>query len=169
MNFNANTFRALSSPTRLRIIKSLNSRRKTQSELASELNMHVSTIKEHLDKLETANLVILQDEGNKWKYYSITSSAKNILFSTELSIVIPAGLLFVFMGVKRTPYYYGSSVSDTLMKTGNSMPEISQQIAPLSETVVQTTPDYMSYFLIGLGALVLLYALYRLITRKRKL
>ena len=76
MNFNANTFRALSSPTRLKIIKSLNSRRKTQSELAGELHLHVSTIKEHLDNLVDAELIVQIDDGHKWKYYELTRKGK---------------------------------------------------------------------------------------------
>jgi DNA-binding transcriptional ArsR family regulator len=72
-------FRSLASGTRISILKSLDQRRKMLTELAKELDMSPSTVKEHMDSLRKAGLVILKDDGHKWKYYELTRNGKNIL------------------------------------------------------------------------------------------
>jgi DNA-binding transcriptional ArsR family regulator len=73
------SFRALTSETRINIMKSLGRRRKTLSELSKEFNMSVSTIKEHLDVLCSAGLAVQKDDGHKWKYYELTKNGMSIL------------------------------------------------------------------------------------------
>ena len=46
------TFKALATGTRVKILKTLDKRRHTQSELSAVLKMSVPTIKEHLSALE---------------------------------------------------------------------------------------------------------------------
>lgn len=82
------TFKALASDTRIGILKSLNIRRKTLSELAKEYKMSVSTIKEHLDNLAKAGLVEQKDEGHKWKYYELTRKGRGVLNPEEKKIWI---------------------------------------------------------------------------------
>jgi len=79
-------FKVLASDTRISIIKSLKRQRKTLSELAKESGMSVSTVKEHLDSLVKAELIIQKDEGHKWKYYELTRKGKNILNPGETRI-----------------------------------------------------------------------------------
>ena len=61
------SFEALAGETRIKILKSLNSRQKTSTELAQELNLAVPSIKEHLDTLESSGFVQKMDDGHKWK------------------------------------------------------------------------------------------------------
>ncbi|MFH1127158.1 MAG: winged helix-turn-helix domain-containing protein [archaeon] len=86
------TFKALAADTRISILKELNIRRKTQTELANTLGMSISTIKEHLDNLESVDLVKQIDEGYKWKYYELTKKGKNIISPTETRIFISLAL-----------------------------------------------------------------------------
>ena len=72
-------FRALASETRAQIIKLLQERKHTLSELSKKLNLSNPTVKQHLDILQQATLVELEDEGRKWKYYALTRKGKNIL------------------------------------------------------------------------------------------
>jgi len=81
-------FKALASDTRIGMLKSLNVRRKTLSELAKEHGMSVSTVKEHLDNLVRAGLIVQKDEGHKWKYYELTRSGKAVLNPEEKKIWI---------------------------------------------------------------------------------
>lgn len=87
--------RALSSDTRVDILKELSSRRFMQSELASSLALSVPTIKEHLAALEKAGLVQRHDEGRKWKYYSLTQKGKGVVEpeGTRLWLVLGVWLL----------------------------------------------------------------------------
>jgi DNA-binding transcriptional ArsR family regulator len=80
------TFRTLASDTRVNILKSLDARRKMLTELSKELDMSPSTVKEHMDSLRRAELVVLKDDGHKWKYYELTRHGKNILHPGDIKI-----------------------------------------------------------------------------------
>jgi len=79
-------FRTLASDTRISILKSLDVRRKMLAELAKELGMSPSTVKEHMDSLRKAGLVTLKDDGHKWKYYELTRDGKNILHPGDMKV-----------------------------------------------------------------------------------
>ncbi len=79
-------FRVLASETRIGILKSLDTRRKTLTELAGQFGMSASTIKEHMDSLVRAELAIQLDEGHKWKYYQLTPKAKRLLHPSDIRI-----------------------------------------------------------------------------------
>lgn len=85
-------FRTLASGTRVDILKSLDRRRKMLTELAKQLGMSPSTIKEHMDNLSRAGLVVQIDDGHKWKYYELTPRAREILHPTGSRIFIILGL-----------------------------------------------------------------------------
>lgn len=82
------TFKTLASDTRIGILKSLGRRRKTLSELAKEHKMSVSTVKEHLDNLVGAELIVQIDDGHKWKYYELTRKGRAVLNPEEKKIWI---------------------------------------------------------------------------------
>jgi len=72
------TFKALAAETRIDILKQLTKRRMTGAELAQASSLSPSTIKEHLDQLESARLIEQVDEGRKWKYYALTFKGRQI-------------------------------------------------------------------------------------------
>jgi DNA-binding transcriptional ArsR family regulator len=82
------SFEALAAESRVRVLKALTQRRKTLSELAKELGLSASTMKEHLGVLSGAGLVIQRDEGRKWKYYELTRKGKGIVKPHELRVLI---------------------------------------------------------------------------------
>lgn len=79
MEIDRKTLKALAADTRLDILKSLGKRRKTPSELSKELDLATSTVTEHLDKLEKANLIRREETGHKWIYYSLTPQGSNLV------------------------------------------------------------------------------------------
>jgi len=89
------TFRALAVDTRVKILKSLIKRRKTLSELKSELEMSPSSVKEHLDILLKVKLIKKIDDEHKWKYYEITRKGRSILGSKETKVWIVLALAIV--------------------------------------------------------------------------
>jgi len=97
------TFKALASDTRVKILKHLNAKRMTLSELSKSLDMSVSTIKEHLDSLSSVELVEQRDEGRKWKYYELTRKGKNIVnpVETKVFIILSLSILAMFVSVYR--------------------------------------------------------------------
>ncbi|MCP4648364.1 MAG: winged helix-turn-helix transcriptional regulator [bacterium] len=91
------SFEALAADSRVRILKSLAQRRKTLTELAKELGLSNSTMKEHLDVLVRAGLIIQRDEGRKWKYYDLTRKGQGIVnpYPTKVLIMLAVSLLLV--------------------------------------------------------------------------
>jgi DNA-binding transcriptional ArsR family regulator len=99
-------FKALASETRAGIIRLLQQRNHTLTELSKKLSLAAPTIKQHLGILENAELIQGLDEGRKWKYYSLTRKGQNI-FSQETpvnvfivlgaSIVALCGMIYFFL------------------------------------------------------------------------
>jgi len=91
------SFEALAADSRVRILKALSQRRKTLTELAKELELSNSTMKEHLDVLVRAGLIIQRDEGRKWKYYELTRKGQGIVnpYPTKVLIMLAVSLLLV--------------------------------------------------------------------------
>lgn len=92
------TFRALASDTRINLLKELDVRRKTLTELAHEVGLAVATVKEHMEQLVQSKLVKLKDEGRKWKYYELTEKGKAVLYPERKKIwVMLASLAFMIV------------------------------------------------------------------------
>ncbi len=89
------TFKALAVDSRVKILRILDDRQHTLSDLAEELEMAPSTIKEHLDTLVAAGLIKQVDKGMKWKYYRLTSKGKELLnpYEKKVWIVLATSLL----------------------------------------------------------------------------
>jgi len=73
------SFKALSSESRLSILRSLDQKDKTLTDLANELELSLPTVKEHMDILLEAGLVVREETTRKWKYFSLTQDARRLL------------------------------------------------------------------------------------------
>ncbi len=82
------TLKAISSDTRMDILKYLSSRKYTLTELSEKTSLKNPTIKEHLDHLIDSNLVKREESDNKWKYYSLTEKGKKLVKPKEVKILI---------------------------------------------------------------------------------
>ena len=71
-------FEALASETRIDILKKLDTRQMTISELAREMAMAKSTVHEHLAKMASSGLVEKFDDERKWTYYFLTRKGRNM-------------------------------------------------------------------------------------------
>lgn len=101
--------RALSSDTRINILKSLNIRPMTVSELSRILNLPKSTIHENLEKLIDAGLVKKRkSEGRKRVYYELTEKGRRLLLSHKTRIILLlssaasfiCGIIAVYFSIK---------------------------------------------------------------------
>ena len=81
-------FSALSSETRINILKKLDSKRRTLKELCDELNLPKSTIRENLTVLVESDLVRKRNIGNKWAYYEPTEKGRRLLHPHEMTKII---------------------------------------------------------------------------------
>lgn len=82
------SFKALASDVRVGILKVLDERRQTVTDLSNLMGLSKPTLLEHLEKLQHAGLVKRMDEGRKWIYYELTDKGKKILHPERVSIVV---------------------------------------------------------------------------------
>jgi len=94
----AEAFKALSSDTRLHILKALDARRLTVSEMGRLLDLNKATVFEHLKQLMTADLVKKEDEGRKWVYYRLTWKGKNVLHPENVQFMLLLGTSVLSVG-----------------------------------------------------------------------
>jgi DNA-binding transcriptional ArsR family regulator len=111
-------------------------------------------VKQHLDSLQGAGLVELNDEGRKWKYYSLTHEAKSLTspYINEVRIVFPISVILIFLGftMLQTQAFYATS--QVLEKGATADHEYSGPLLP--------------EILMGLGALLLLLCVFLLAKRR---
>jgi DNA-binding MarR family transcriptional regulator len=89
------TLKAISSDTRMDLLKYLSKRKYTLSELSNKLNLKASTVKEHLDNLINSDLVEKENTENKWKYYSLTEKGKKLVNPKEVKLLISFIISFI--------------------------------------------------------------------------
>ncbi len=82
------SFKALASDVRVGILKRLDVRRETVTDLSNLLELSKPTLLEHLEKLQTAGLVKRIDEGRKWIYYELSDKGRKILHPERVAITL---------------------------------------------------------------------------------
>lgn len=116
------TLKAISSDTRMDILKYLSKRKYTLSEISKKINLKNPTVKEHLDHLISAGLVVKEDSSNIWKYYSLSEKGRKLIKPKEIkvliSFVISLFATFGLIGLYLINFVLGKT---SLKSTGNSM------------------------------------------------
>lgn len=82
------TFKALASDTRLDILKALDVRQKTVTELAKELALNKATVFEHLEKLASVNLIQKLEDERKWVYWQLTWTGRRLLHPEKITLAL---------------------------------------------------------------------------------
>ena len=152
------TLKVLAGETRVRILKLLDKKSMTQTDLAGVLKMSMPTVGEHLKALEHAALVAREETTRKWKYYSVTQKARMLLHPNATAIWFILGL-FLFSAVGTvvfaikffTPVEFGGVAS---LKAAAPMAEAASLA---SSAPVAPSPFWLMVF--GAAMLVFLIAL----------
>ncbi|MFA7562776.1 MAG: winged helix-turn-helix domain-containing protein [Methanoculleus sp.] len=109
------TFEVLASGTRLDILKTLNRRKMTITELAANLGLAKSTIHHHLQKLADAGFVAAGEDGHAWVYYALTPEGRALLQPSggaRIRIILTAGLASLAGGVCALAAYLTAPVRE---------------------------------------------------------
>ena len=93
------SFKALASEVRVDILKKLDERRQTVTDLSGLLNLSKPTLLEHLEKLQAAGLVKRVDEGRKWIYYELSQKGRKLLHPEKVAIVLALSTAIVLAGI----------------------------------------------------------------------
>ena len=97
--------RALLSPSKIKILSALSSRKKMPAELQKEIGLSAPTIVEHLQKMETVHIVERIETGRKFVYYELTARGKNLLrFRASIKF-----LVLLFIAIPGALNYYSTS------------------------------------------------------------
>ena len=72
-------FRVLASDSRVAILKALDERQMTGTELAKKLGLEKSTVAQHLDRLVEAGLVQRKEDDRLWVYYTLAPRGRRLL------------------------------------------------------------------------------------------
>lgn len=89
-------FEALASETRIAIMKTLDIRHMTITEIAYQLGMAKSSVHEHLAKMLEVGIVEKEESERKWTYYRLTAKGKQILRpheATKILLLLGASIL----------------------------------------------------------------------------
>jgi len=135
ITLDASTFKALASGTRVSILKTLEKRRHTQSELAAVLDMSIPTIKDHLLEMEKAGLVKRHEEGRKWIYYSLTEKSKCILDPERKRLWIVLG--FFLLSAVGVVISVGKYLSQSAVNAGGMLADSAPQLMAARAPVVE--------------------------------
>ena len=115
--------------TALRILKALQERNKTLSELSRELGVTKPSLLYHMLKLSERGLVRRVQNGNKFVYYSLTEKGKNFV-RLLVSLILSSVLSYVLASL---------SSSD---KTTEKLPALSYMVY---QTIHNETPALYLY------------------------
>ncbi len=105
ISLNHQDFKALSSESRANILKILEGRNYTLSELAAKTKMAAPTVKQHTSILVESGLIELRDEGRKWKYYALTHRGREVLGAqrpqqqTNILLVLSGTAIIALLGI----------------------------------------------------------------------
>lgn len=166
------TFKALSVDSRLTILKLLKLRNHTLTELAAELELSQSTVKEHLAKLEEAALIKQLDEGRKWKYYKLTQKGKNVVDPKEIKVLfmlIASSIAAVGLGAR---FLLRSLIKEAPMEAevatfaARSMPPTYENTTALAQFPQQ---EVLLLVVLGVAVLLSITGAVYLYTTKHKL
>jgi len=99
------TFKALSSDTRIKLLKKLDDHKMTLTDLANALELSKTTVQFHLESLMNVGLIRKEDQGRKWLYYSLTKKGRGILnpdgkkihviLTLSIGLVVVSILMFI--------------------------------------------------------------------------
>jgi len=174
ITLSGNEFRALASETRTGIIKMLQERNYTLSEMSKKMELSAPTIKQHLSVLEKAELIEQVDEGRKWKYYCLTKKGKkifkseqpqNILIVLGTSIIILGIILYSLTGMLslygEQPMLIGEKVFDSTITAQNTVPapaagHSDSRIAEENRAIIQDTKLPIESIALAIAAAILL-------------
>jgi DNA-binding transcriptional ArsR family regulator len=121
------SFKALSSDTRISILKKLDGKRMTITQLSDELKMSKPALLKHMEALIEAKLVKKERKERKWVYYDLTFKGKSILNPERAKVIVllsTAAITFVGSIIAFLTYAYNSAAS-TLGRGSEGIPPAS--------------------------------------------
>jgi len=169
MEIDRETIKALSSDTRVEMLKLLSERRRMPAEISRALELAPSTVVEHLQKLEEVGLVERKETGYKWVYYEITEKGKNLIkpkIPVQIILSLTIGAVMTFIGASRV--FVAQTAEQAAPEIANMAEESAKLAAPLplpTEAVPETAAQAINMpfaIVLLLGLLLVIFGFIKL-------
>jgi len=146
----ADELKILSSDTRLRILNELKDRPTTMSFLSKTLNKHVTTVSEHLEKLENAGLVERnQRSGGKFVFYNLTNKGKRIIEPTlNIKLVLSGAIISILLFCVGFLYLNQSMVAENALQKTVGGAESYARPFNLFQFLILMIPAFIGIFIL---------------------
>ncbi|UCG94964.1 MAG: winged helix-turn-helix transcriptional regulator [archaeon] len=174
MEITKKTIKALSSDTRLEILRLLVRRRKIAADIAKILKLAPSTVNEHLKKLEEAGLVKRKETGHKWIYFEVTEDGRNLVqprSPMQFVLVLCLGVLMMLVGGFKSLVPSGAETfaAPLAQKAGETAAEAGADVvrAPV-EAVSGTGIDWLLVLVAVVGIVLVIIGLYNIVKLRKK-
>jgi DNA-binding transcriptional ArsR family regulator len=185
---------AINNETGRKILDQLSKKESTESELAKELDIPISTIHYNLKQLMEANLVIVDEfhysskgkEVNHYKlankYIIIAPKQSDNRFMEALQKIIPLGIITaVAGGLLTVSRFVNSGATNSMAKSAGieaapglmaessggmmATPTAMPQVANISRPFLQS--GMITWFFIGALSIIIIYFLYEVVKRRK--
>lgn len=162
-------FEALASDTRIAILKELDERQKTVTELSDSLGMAKSSVHEHLSKMMEGGLIEKEESERKWTYYRLTRKGQKILHpgeTTKILVLVGSSILSFLAGVAQIFKSAGPSVREPVVEKAvppplpAAIPEHGGEVLRGARVTYDNGPLILGILLMG-AALLFGYLAYR--------
>lgn len=182
MEINFNTVKALSSPTRVKILNQILDKDSTPTQLSNKLGKSKSTVSSHLSKLQKAELIQKDSkEGRRRVTYSPTSKAEAIIQGKERKVKFSFGSSalsalagLVIGGYTLMPRFRGTSQDMATSSDTGTMSTMTAESADMSAEAAKAASEaspgidfsnvlFSSEILLGVGILFLGIAVFSFI------
>uniref|UniRef100_A9A685 Transcriptional regulator, ArsR family n=1 Tax=Methanococcus maripaludis (strain C6 / ATCC BAA-1332) TaxID=444158 RepID=A9A685_METM6 len=136
LEVNKKFLKALSSRSRISILKALGNKNYTVTELSKSLKLSKSTVHEHLSILVDGELVKKNEDGRKWVYYGLTEKGQYLIRNDleKMIILFPMSVIVFLSGL----------YSILFLKIGKNM--------PLRDSTFQATSEVLKVSEIDVAA-----------------
>jgi ArsR family transcriptional regulator len=153
------SFKALASETRISILKALDGKRMTVTQLSKELEISKPALLKHLEALIEARLISKEEKERKWIHYELTFKGKNLMHPERVAVTVlltASILAFVSAIAAFARYFFWDSLSGGVRQTGGVEPTFSNPGVPATEAA-NTLSTETTMLLIGI-VLVIIFA-----------
>jgi DNA-binding transcriptional ArsR family regulator len=171
------TLKALAGETRVKILKLLDSKQMTPSDIAYELKMSLPTVGEHLKALVDAELVDREETTRKWKYYSLTQKSRMLLHPNTTTIWFILGMFLfsaaatVMSAIKyfAAPGLAFGDAAPRLMMAKETVAESAPMLAaaPTADQAAGAVAAVSPVWLISFGAAALVFLIVLIVLLKK--
>ncbi|MCK4634355.1 MAG: winged helix-turn-helix transcriptional regulator [Candidatus Aenigmarchaeota archaeon] len=173
MEITKKTIKALSSDTRLEILKILVRRRKIAADISKQLKMAPSTVNEHMKILEEAGLIQRKNTGHKWIYFEVTEQGRNLVqpkSPMQFVLILTLGIVMMFIGGFRSLVPSTGEQTFAVPMASKGM-EITEEAGRNAVDTVAATPaagiDWLIVLFVVVGIILVIIGLYNIVKMRK--